>query len=447
MVPIAERQFNMYALSLSNGPRRFPLRFVSGQMSADGRAVGAVYLNRERSDYSLLALRRRVDHRFIVIEESSGFKSLRDCESALVRVIRRDRQQDSLSPGEKRRRQLLETGNGAVGELFELLTSTVSHIPALMAIGEVYLAMPGPDDNFVRDFQTSNFNARLWELYLLAAFRDQGIAVTQPHRSPDFYLELNAHECWVEAVTTNPVERKTLSFGAPVHAPEDPVERLVGEPAERFAKTLRSKLQRNYEREAHVLGKPFSIAIADFHAPSSMTWSREALPSYLYGSLATVVEGSTGKVAAEQPIRHLRGIHSIPAGLFRDPSMTHLSAVIFSNAGTLGKFNRMGFLAGWQPPNLVMVREGIIFDRTPGALEPLSFKLDVLSDEYADLWPGGESWCQELEVFHNPIAECPMNFCLMPGATHWFERSGEIYCSSIWECEVLSSITHIEVTS
>ena len=447
MLPISERRFNIFTMCLPNGPRRYPLQFMVGGMSPDGKAVGAVYVNNERGDYSLLALRRRVDHRFFVMEESSGFESLRECESALARVIQSDPQQESLKPGEKRRRRLLETGNGAIGELFKLLTGTVSHIPALMAIGEVYLAMPEPDDNFVRDFQTSNFNARLWELYLLAAFRDQGIAVSQPHQSPDFRLELNTYECWVEAVTTNPVERSAQTFGTPVHAPEDAVERLIGEPAERFAKTLRSKLQRKYEREAHVAGQPFAIAIADFHAPSSMTWSREALPSYLYGSFAKIVERPGGKVAAERPIRHLRGTHSIPAGLFRDPAMAHLSAVIFSNAGTLGKFNRMGFLAGWRPPNMMMVREGIIYNRTPGALEPLSFKLDVLSDEYADLWPDGEAWCQELEVFHNPIAEYPMNFGLMPGATHWFEKGGEIYCSSTWEHAVLSSITQIKVTA
>ena len=28
--------------------------------------------------------------------------------------------------------------------------------------------------SFVSDFQTANFAARLWELYLLAAFREQG---------------------------------------------------------------------------------------------------------------------------------------------------------------------------------------------------------------------------------------------------------------------------------
>ena len=73
-----------------------------------------------------------------------------------------------------------------------------------------------------------------------------------------------------------------------------------------------------------------------------------------------------------------------------------------------------------------MIRSGILFDRTPGALEPIDFNLSVASDEYQALWPWGEAWCQELEVFHNPLATHPIPFDLIPGATHWFERGGDI---------------------
>jgi hypothetical protein len=120
----------------------------------------------------------------------------------------------------------------------------------------------------------------------------------------------------------------------------------------RFAKTLRSKLQREYEKLPHVQGNPFALAIADFHAPSSMVWSREALPSYLYGIYPSVSQGPEGRNAIGTPISKLLGKDEIPAGLFKDPAMSHLSGIIFSNAATLGKFNRMGFLAGWRPPGL-----------------------------------------------------------------------------------------------
>jgi len=90
-----------------------------------------------------------------------------------------------------------------------------------------------------------------------------------------------------------------------------------------------------------------------------MVWSREALPSYLYGVHAKVEVGPDGPGAVGTIVDRLLGPEGIPAGLFRDPAMSHVSAVIFSNAATLSKFNRMGFLAGWQPSGLTMTRSGV----------------------------------------------------------------------------------------
>ena len=56
--------------------------------------------------------------------------------------------------------------------------------------------------------------------------------------------------------------------------------------------------------------------------------------------------GPDGPRAVGSVVDKLLGPEGIPAGLFRDPAMSYLSAVIFLNAATLGKFNRMGFLSG-----------------------------------------------------------------------------------------------------
>jgi hypothetical protein len=36
-------------------------------------------------------------------------------------------------------------------------------------------------------------------------------------------------------------------------------------------------------------------------------------------------------------------------------------------------------------------------------------------------------------------------FDLIPGATHWFERDGDIECSTIWANSVLSSVTRLHM--
>jgi hypothetical protein len=192
-----------------------------------------------------------------------------------------------------------------------------------------------------------------------------------------------------------------------------------------------------------VTGKPFALALADFHAPGSMIWSREALPGYLYGVFAYAETRPDGRVAVGAPTDKLIDKDEIPAGLFRDPAMSGLSAIIFSNAATMAKFNRMGFLAGLRPPGLAMRRQGFFFDSTPDALEPIPFDLDILSDEYTALWPWGEMWSVELEVFHNPLAACPLAMDMLPFATHWFEQDGEVVCQTIWAKTVLSSMTEL----
>jgi hypothetical protein len=89
--------------------------------------------------------------------------------------------------------------------------------------------------------------------------------------------------------------------------------------------------------------------------------------------MSKIQNGPDGAKAIGTTIHKLLGEDEIPAGLFRDPSMEYLSGIIFSNAATIAKFNRMGYLAGWQPGDLRMIRQGILFDRTPGALEPIDF--------------------------------------------------------------------------
>lgn len=445
VTPISQRQFELYALSLERGPNFYPAHIFSAYQAGNGAVTGCILLDPTKEAFTTLAMRRRIDHSWIKVEESGPYPTPETALDRLSVTMRAGDPAEPLPPGAKRRPLLLQPGPRGTSPEFELLTRTISHLPALMAIGECYFALPNPDANFVSDFQTGNFASRLFELYLLSCFREQGLSVRQDHVSPDFLIEKDGNACWIEAVTANSGHPRAGGIGKWVHAPQDRIERLTGNPAERFAKTLRGKLQRKYHELEHVKGQPFALAIADFHVSGSMVWSREALPTYLYGLRADVVGDGAERRAVGVPIANLTGQHGIPAGLFRDPNSAHLSAIVFSNSATLAKFNRMGFLAGWRPPGLTMTRCGILFDRTPGALQPIDFNLAVDSAEYQALWPWGEAWCQELEVFHNPLATHPIPFDLIPGATHWFECNGHIECRTMWANLVISSVTHLQM--
>jgi hypothetical protein len=171
----------------------------------------------------------------------------------------------------------------------------------------------------------------------------------------------------------------------------------------------------------------------------------EALVGYLFGMHAERAEVSGRVVAVSSPSSHLLGESAFPAGLFRNADHSELSAVVFTNACAISKFNRVGVSAGALAKGLRYVRLGKFYDRTPGALDGIPFCLDITSNEYRRLWPQGyEPWSAELEIFHNPFAQRPLPRALLPEATHWFEADGEVICEAHYETSVLWSKTLIQ---
>lgn len=431
----------MYALSLPRGHGFGTWPPVAAWQSGDGQTYAVITRNDATGAFGVLAARRRVDQVWAVIERSKGYETF-DVARSHAQSFLKDSAPLPLPPNTAPRPSLFDLQNRSPGSLFKLLL-TPSHQVSAWLINEAYLALPSPDDNWASDFQTSNFHSRLWEAQLLASFREQGLLVTQPHPSPDFRLQnRNGDEAWIEAVTANPATSYDHVSSEPTFPPNDSRELYLGPAAERFAKTLGTKLQRRYDQYPHVVGKPFALALADFHAPSSMVWSRTALFGYLYGTHIELTEEAGTRTPVTHSETHLLGQSQFPAGLFVDSRHSELSALVFSNACSITKFNRVGVSAGASASDFRYIRIGTFYDRTPGALDPIPFCLDITSDEYRSLWPQGyEPWSAELEVFHNPHALLPFPRSLLPEATHWFERNGETISESVYETTILSSRT------
>jgi hypothetical protein len=138
-----------------------------------------VLLNRDTGDFGIVAVRRRVDHCFVTVANKFGFSSQ---DAALVEpteAMGPGKPEEPIPPGSKKRRPLLPATAKNINATFKLLTSTITHYPALMGVGELYFATPNPDDNLASDLQTDNFDSRLFELSLLAAFREPGVTVSK----------------------------------------------------------------------------------------------------------------------------------------------------------------------------------------------------------------------------------------------------------------------------
>lgn len=443
MEPLPEFLFSIFALSLPRGHAFGDRPPREAWISERGLEFAAITQGTLDNKYGVLAMRKRIDGVWEKTLDAYGFNTIGEARARTENELDGDAPLLPMPPGVIRRPALHDFGGKPISKMFQLLAQP-SHQKATWLLNQLYLALPNPDRNWTSDCQTENFHTRLWEAILLACFREQGLLVEQPEESPDFRIENNnGCEAWVEAVTANPTERFEHVNATPTGPPSEPEEIFRGAAALRFAKSIGSKLQRNYHILPHVTEKPFALAIADFHAPGSMVWSREALIGYLYGLAAKPVELGGRRIAKGKNVDYLMGNSGFPSGLFRNSAHEELSAIIFTNAATISKLNRIPISAG-APSEYRYVRYGRFYDKTPGALEGIPFCLDVASDEYRTLWPVGyEPWCAELEVFHNPFARHPIRRELLPEATHWFEREGAIDDEAFYDTSILWSRTLI----
>jgi len=254
----------------------------------------------------------------------------------------------------------------------------------------------------VRDFQTAGFDARVFELYLAATLRSLGWSIGSQRGRPDFRCQGRGLEFYVEAGTAN-----SPGNPAPPTSPEEYFEQLAAstdnwdEVAVRFGSVLRSKAQKRYEELRYVVGKPIVIALQGFFGPGALFHNELPLVRYLYDMALTEVD-SAGTVSLTDAAvgSHVGDTKTIKSGWFGDEDAAFISAVMWSNTGTVGKFNRMATGLGLGEPGWELHRCGIELDPRPGATEPAWF--------FERVEPGGEPWEEGLVIMPNPNAKFPL---------------------------------------
>ena len=299
---------------------------------------------------------------------------------------------------------------------FDRLITVGKYAPARDKLREVWSAFPNPDSHFIREFQTAGFDARIWELVLAAVGQFGPYNVSRPSEAPDFLFERDGIGVWVEATTANPSAKPAQSIAGRENELEVKFHELNNIVPIRLGSPLYSKLNKEYWNLEHVAGQPFVIAIEDFGDEGPVRTSDAPLFRYLYGMEHKVVSppGEPVRIEFVKVTAHKHGTKTIPSGFFDLPGAENVSAVIFSNEGTLMKFNRMGFRFE-QYPGVRMVRVGLKTDFDPAATAPLGF--GYLVGDFDEEWEHGVS------VYHNPNAAHPIPVGFFEGfsGTHWFE--------------------------
>lgn len=299
------------------------------------------------------------------------------------------------------------------------------------------------DGNFVEQFQSAAFDARLLELYVFAMLVENEFVLSHEGAAPDFLAFDGLAEIAIEVTTVNPtVVDDQVAPPPPIDTEEQMFAYLKQYMPIKFGSALFSKLNKRYWELPHVAGKPLVFAIQDFHAPQSMTRARTGLGIYLYGTDHAWHYDAQGQLIIE-PIRiaeHRWGEKMIPSGFFNMPGAENVSAVIFNSSATLPKFNRMGFIAGFGSRRVAMIRAGFELNRDPNAAAPLPFVREVDTDYH-------ETWSEGMDIFHNPRAMRPLDPRHFPTAQHhYLQDDGQV--STLMLVEIfhpLSSTTTILV--
>ncbi len=449
MTPISRVRFDALAAYCRSPDMPFFAEELQWFESADGLLVSTLIRDTD-NEFSAIMLARDLRERFRFVTmtrfHASPHEALEDmnqrADEILPKLDDERRQGDDEGPPVDFFTPVRPPDRLAEG--FVRLTTEEQYSSAKEIIEPMMRWYEDADGNFVEQFQTAAFDARIWELYLFAVLTEVGYLLDRSQPAPDFTAIGPLGEFCVEATTVNPTRDEKGNIVPP--PPTDTPEQIEAYSRQyvpiRYAGALTTKLARAYWKLPHVTGKPLALAIMDFHAPMSMTWTRTGLTDYLYGYAHEWSREPDGSltITATKIGKHTWGNKKILSGFFSLPEAENISAVIFNNSATISKFNRMGLIAGFGSPRVRMFRKGTVVNHDPNASRAREFVVEVDPSSYK------ESWIEGMDVFHNPRAKHSLDPDCLPAAAHHRVLGDGLVESVTPEWHPLGSLTYMTIS-
>tara|TARA_R110000772_G_scaffold18400_52_gene52191 strand:- start:12593 stop:13963 length:1371 start_codon:yes stop_codon:yes gene_type:complete len=424
MIEINKKRFDALA-----GYTRLPaiiliIQEAGWYSTEDERLLGLVTWDRFDYDYGWIVLGRDQRGRFRAIDQDVSWPSFDDAQNELEAAIVKHTAlpDESYFQGDEQGAPVdfftpIVAGD-KINSTFKILINKGRFSPARELIHAMMPFFEDADGNFVEQFQTTGFDPRLWELYLFATFTELGFAHEDGVAVPDLLLSSPSGRIAIEATTANPPQKGD----APIPKTDEEVRAYLENYVQiKLARALKRKLyhKQRYWDVAGVDDAPFVIALQDFHAPAAMTRIVPLATEYVFGVRHAIVGG---KLKIEKLIEHVYGRAREPSNFFALVEAENVSAVFLNPQGTITKFNRLGYIAGFGDREVKMTRSGLARgERNPSDPRPTPFHHDVSDPAYS------ESWIEGAVVLHNPNARIPLDPDLIPGAAHEFlEPDGRI---------------------
>jgi hypothetical protein len=293
------------------------------------------------------------------------------------------------------------------------------------------------DGNFVEQFQSFGFDNRTFELFVSELLHEEGFKIVGDNAQPDFIVEKDGVQLSIECSTTNRTDK-----GDGRIQPYEPTNELDSDIAGirdrsdneipiRLGGALRNKMLHRLDKKRdpkaywelpHVSGKPFILAIQAFHEHGSLGFSSAPVARYLYGIQQSPSWDAHGNlvITTQGVVDHsYLDKKNIKSGFFGLPHSENVSAVLWTNAGTIAKFTRMALAGEFPDPDVTMLRLGSMYDFGPNATTPLPFAY-IVGDEDAPM----ETWGQEAVLLHNPSAKYPVPRGLFSGVAETVMENG-----------------------
>ncbi|MFJ2080750.1 hypothetical protein ACIOGW_36930 [Streptomyces anulatus] len=310
---------------------------------------------------------------------------------------------------------------------FTAVAEGASHEAARNLMNAIFENFRDVDGNFIKDFQSSGFSARVFELALFAYIEEQNLQLDRTAPAPDFVVR-GDNPVAIEVTTTNPAQGTPTDLRPSNWLLPNDLDSNDQEFVFQIGKALRRKMIHRdaqghaYWEQPHVEGVPFVIAVSAFHGTHAQFHVDGLLANYLYGIDQKFSHGDTGDLTVTQHdvMEHHWKSKSIPSALFKLPESADLSGVLFTNSHTISKFNRIGIERGLGNTDTALARLGTCYDYTPNSATPNKFAYVIGDRPEGDL----EDFCEGLHLFINPWARVPLNPASLSGiSSHTLRES------------------------
>lgn len=328
-----------------------------------------------------------------------------------------------------------------LNEMFHLLNEFKPMSAAKEMINQIAKEFGDKDGNFIQQFQTTGFDARMWELFLFKVFQERGFEIIDKYGRPDFYLSNGDTDFFVEASISSEKESDRYSRDFIKKALKEnnlEVQReLIDYYVIRMGSILFSKVNKEYWKLDWVKDKPLVIAISPFHNYLAKFLPDAKLIEYLYGIRFETKLTKNGLFIKDikKVEKHDFFTKEIPSNFFGQKNVENISAILFTNNADLHKFNRMGYQEGLTDEKIMMHRCGFMYNQSPNS-EAKEFSYSVKPGEAL------ETWSESITVFHNPNAVNKLSADIFKDLRQvWLNEEGRIDGNETPENFVYHSIT------